>query len=137
MQIKPPIPETSRRAPPTFAVDRTTTDAIMPKIANNIAPQPNPMISLVPLELSAASTPPIIKAKTAPKKPKIPPSNPNTNSVVLFTFIPLFLLVPSVLLINFSLFYTYETIALNKVILCLAGLIIPFVLPIFWKPDLL
>src|SRR5699024_255132 len=74
--------DTNNNMPPIFALDLTTTAPTIASAENKNANQPNVVISLVPDELIAASTPPTNNAKIAARKPIMPPIRPKTNSVV-------------------------------------------------------
>lgn len=67
IEIMPPTADTNNKIPPSFAFFFTMTDETMARIEKSIAAQPNPVISLVPESLNAASIPPKARANIAPK----------------------------------------------------------------------
>src|SRR4051794_27380859 len=81
----PQIAAINIKAPPTFALDRTTTEPMIATTEASNADHPREPTCELPL--IAWSTAPKNSAKKAPPNPKIPPIRPSTNSVVRFIYV--------------------------------------------------
>ena len=82
IEINPPIALAIMIQLPNLVLLFTNAAPTIPKIEKNIAENPKYTISEPPP--NALLSPPTIIANIDAKNPKIPPNNPNTNSLVLF-----------------------------------------------------
>lgn len=88
IEIMPPMALASISQPPNFVLLFTNAAPVMPNIANSIAAHPK----LTSVEASFPPkdeyTLPKNKTNPAPRKPRVPPNIPKTNSTVLFSISP-------------------------------------------------